>query len=259
MKTRPVTISIPNPCTRYISEGTELPGGRSYCGACEKTLVNYYEMSDEELIAFLRNRSSIPCGVYRKDQLDRTFELPLPQQPARKRLLWLVSLCLLGVAGAAQPATKPASGNPSAIVKPTAKPPRFITGRVLNTANLPVEGASIRAGDKIVFTRTGKDGSFRIDTQKFPGETLDVSHPFYSDCRVTVSGSDPLEVVLQPKLTITATVDIPTKGLPDDDRYTAGRDPWGGHYPGDRVRPVVVKMPFWSRFRLVFTFGRKKP
>lgn len=76
MKNSAIQLSIPEPCHEKWSEMTPKEQGR-FCKSCEKILVDFTAMSDQQLINYFQNYNGKLCGRFRKDQMNRTIK-PLP-------------------------------------------------------------------------------------------------------------------------------------------------------------------------------------
>lgn len=74
-KTKTVQFQIPEPCSENWNKMHSLPGGR-FCDNCEKTVVDFSEMTDNELVRFFERNDQKLCGRFRSDQLNKEIELP---------------------------------------------------------------------------------------------------------------------------------------------------------------------------------------
>jgi len=76
-------LQIPEPCHENWNKMAPGDKGR-FCGSCQKTVVDFTEMSDMQLVAFFKKPSTgSVCGRFYNDQLDRDYGIP------KKRLPWL--------------------------------------------------------------------------------------------------------------------------------------------------------------------------
>jgi hypothetical protein len=64
-------------------------GRGRFCGSCQKEVVDFTAMSDEELALFFKKQILSPskngsvCGRFMQDQLDRSIDIP------KKRIPWV--------------------------------------------------------------------------------------------------------------------------------------------------------------------------
>src|SRR5688572_2813590 len=78
-----IQLHIPKPCHENWNKMTPAEKGR-FCGSCQKQVVDFTKMNDEQLVAIFRRQSNgSVCGRFMQDQLDRTFEIP------KKRIPWV--------------------------------------------------------------------------------------------------------------------------------------------------------------------------
>lgn len=78
-------ITIPKPCHEDWNKMTPESQGK-FCAACQKTVVDFTAMSQEEVLQYLNDYSATPkiCGRFRTDQLNTpTVRVPLAHEPIR--------------------------------------------------------------------------------------------------------------------------------------------------------------------------------
>lgn len=63
-------IKLPNPCQEDWNKMTPAEQGR-FCSACEKIVIDFTELSDQELIDFFVHSNKKACGRFASTQLDR--------------------------------------------------------------------------------------------------------------------------------------------------------------------------------------------
>ncbi len=90
MRTPGKIVSIPTPCHEDLNK--MIPGGNGrFCGSCQKTVVDFRNRSDQEIIDFMEARKGESvCGHFSVNQLDRPLivtvslkELPSYLHPVR--------------------------------------------------------------------------------------------------------------------------------------------------------------------------------
>ncbi len=78
-----IQLHIPEPCHENWNKMIPVETGR-FCGSCQKQVVDFANMKDEQLIAFFKRESTgSVCGRFMQDQLDRSMQIP------RKRIPWV--------------------------------------------------------------------------------------------------------------------------------------------------------------------------
>ncbi|GHN00371.1 hypothetical protein WSM22_18600 [Cytophagales bacterium WSM2-2] len=70
------TLNIAEPCAEKWSSFTHTPKG-GFCTSCQKTVIDFTEMSDAAILAFINNKPQNTCGRFRPDQL-RTYSISAP-------------------------------------------------------------------------------------------------------------------------------------------------------------------------------------
>jgi CarboxypepD_reg-like domain/Secretion system C-terminal sorting domain len=78
-----IQLHIPEPCHENWNNMTPVEKGR-FCGSCQKQVVDFSRMNDEQLVVFFRKRSTgSVCGRFMQDQLGRSMAVP------GKRIPWV--------------------------------------------------------------------------------------------------------------------------------------------------------------------------
>lgn len=80
---RSLILNIPGPCTQSWDDMNAVEGGR-FCRHCQKKVIDFSGMSDQEIRAALDNTNGQLCGRFDITQLRR--EITLPAEPKRS---WL--------------------------------------------------------------------------------------------------------------------------------------------------------------------------
>ena len=74
MSKKKIQLNIPEPCHKKLNEMIPAKGG-NFCDSCEKVIIDFTNMTDNEIAnTFIKNKGKI-CGQFRKDQLDRKINL----------------------------------------------------------------------------------------------------------------------------------------------------------------------------------------
>lgn len=82
MKSKTIRYAIQNPCDKDWNDMQPEKQGR-FCGSCEKSVVDFTNMSDFSIVSYLENhKQDKVCGRFTQAQLERVYPLkpaaPLP-------------------------------------------------------------------------------------------------------------------------------------------------------------------------------------
>lgn len=90
-------LSIPEPCHENWQQMTPQDKGR-HCHSCQKTVVDFTGMSDQEVLQYIAAGSSNICGRFHSSQLNKTYSDRVIKTPYPYRYAWnmLFSGALLG-------------------------------------------------------------------------------------------------------------------------------------------------------------------
>lgn len=69
---QPLHLTIPEPCHENWQQMTPNEQGR-HCMSCQKTVVDFTLMSDQEVLHYISRASSAVCGRFNNDQLNKTY------------------------------------------------------------------------------------------------------------------------------------------------------------------------------------------
>lgn len=71
-----ITLSIPSSCSAKWASFTPVALG-GFCHTCNKTVIDFTEMTDEQVFAFFVNNASHTCGRFRPGQLKEYGVMPM--------------------------------------------------------------------------------------------------------------------------------------------------------------------------------------
>lgn len=166
-------MQVPDPCSESWNAMTPLPGGR-YCSRCEKTVVDFSAMSEQQMLRYVLQREGRVCGRFRNDQLNKPLTLYTP--PGRWQQLRAAGLLLSGLTlatGVAAQQLVPEPPQTPAIECGTVDRPgseekkRVLSGVVTDTNGEAIVGANIflkwEAGWSSTYgTVSDVDGRFQL-------------------------------------------------------------------------------------------------
>ncbi len=106
---RSLTIQIPQPCHERWDDMQPANRGR-FCASCQKTVVDYTNYSDQELVRLLRKSPQTACGRFLDAQLNRPLIPATLGLPVWRQWIGLLTMGLFG--------WQTAKGQPSQVAKP---------------------------------------------------------------------------------------------------------------------------------------------
>lgn len=214
----PIHVTIPEPCHENWQQMTPNEQGR-HCMSCQKTVVDFTLMSDQEILDHIARASSSVCGRFNNDQLNKTYVEKKIKPSFTFRYAWnMITAAFLLTAGAATaqsktPVKRHVAANkkkliplkPDLVVGTVAVmvPDRTISGVVRedSTGN-PVSFASVRIKGVETGTSANEAGRFELTTAGDRNKvTLVVSAVGYTtrEYEVEVYGSKGPEIYLTPE------------------------------------------------------------
>lgn len=98
MSNKHYQINITKPCQQKWEAMQNAEQGR-FCGQCAKTVLDFTQLSDEEIIKVMEQSNGKICGRFQKQQLNREIPFIPITSILPKRLRWFSGLLLLGTAG----------------------------------------------------------------------------------------------------------------------------------------------------------------
>lgn len=172
MQTERKILSVPEPCSEDWNAMSETEKGR-YCAVCDKTLVNFAEMSDEQIAKTIEDKKSKGekvCGHFRNDQLNRPLHTVLQYSRQYISLPVIASSAMLLSSIHIEEAQNRNFHRTTGVL--VVKNPRHLEnvlhGQVLDERGKPVQYASIQAFNNEIIepVYTDKDGKFTLITSE---------------------------------------------------------------------------------------------
>ena len=176
MATKPVHLTIPTPCHQRWQDMTTDGTGR-FCASCQKTVVDFSTLTDQQVISLLAQQNGSGCGRFRVGQLGRVLSVDSSASRSSARFLSLLTAGLLGVQSAqanALPAPpelvrQPITDQTAHHVLPVVGEEimtdsvRIITGRVVEqSTNAALSGATVVIKGTNKGANTDAEGHFQV-------------------------------------------------------------------------------------------------
>lgn len=168
------TITIPQPCHESWAQMTPAAQGR-HCAACQKTVIDFTQLTDADLLQFFKQSSGKVCGRFVAAQLKR----PLRAAAAPGCALWRVWLASVVVvlslrailpptARAQTPVARQAADSlplaQSRVQRPEASDSVAITGIVVDsTTSQPLYGVTVLLKGTNIGVSSDTDGKFLLE------------------------------------------------------------------------------------------------
>lgn len=162
------TLSVPQPCTESWKEMTPDEQGR-FCQHCQKTVIDFSNMTDNELVNYFSGTSGKICGRFMPEQLNREMVIPSESRKPFISIAAMLSALYLFIPGtkaASRPMTTQAPGQKADTTGPATEhvPLNLVlTGTVVSSElgdSLPY--VTVRVKNASIGTQTDNKGHFRL-------------------------------------------------------------------------------------------------
>lgn len=183
-----IHIHIPEPCHENWHNMTPKEQGR-FCGACQKTVVDFSAMTNKEILDYISNAGQNMCGRFAPNQLNKELTITENKRRFSWAYFWNILLATLLFTEAK------AQGKPVIKKKPAVHqmdllprvgtiaveqpndplPPKEINGRVLDESSMPVAGATVRIIGTTRGVTADTAGNFRFLIDKGDTVSLEIS------------------------------------------------------------------------------------
>lgn len=91
-----LNLTISKPCSEKFNQFKQTSTG-GFCNSCQKSVIDFRQMSDEQVIKHFNNKTGNTCGYFNTSQLNRVIEIPEFKQPTRFRFLRVAALAFLSL------------------------------------------------------------------------------------------------------------------------------------------------------------------
>ncbi|WP_161964149.1 carboxypeptidase-like regulatory domain-containing protein [Chitinophaga flava] len=207
-----LSVSVPHPCQQPWEKMAPNSAGR-YCSNCNKTVVDFSQLSDNQIISILADTSKSHCGRFKASQLERVL-IQNKKSPA------FIPAAMLGTALAASFAAEGASAMPrephpmetqvadhapAIATNEIADTAVVITGKITDMQGVPIPFVSVRIKKSRVGVIADPEGNYRLTVpDKLGKKPLKLIFSFigYKTKEVLPEGKNRLDIQLQddPKL-----------------------------------------------------------
>ncbi|HEY8919285.1 MAG TPA: carboxypeptidase-like regulatory domain-containing protein [Chitinophaga sp.] len=217
-----LSLTVPNPCQQAWNEMTLNNEGR-FCNHCNKTVIDFTQLTDEQVAAVFKNTSGRVCGRFTVSQLDRDLLTPRtthhnPFIPAAVMTAALVTAAVNSDAQAGKPVI-PCAQTPGTVMNtaesttaPVAKRDTVpasdiihtVSGKITDSTGAPLPGATVMLMNTTSGVVADMNGLFKLDIPENRASTAGTLLFYcigYELQEVPLTGTkeqfDKLEVVMQ--------------------------------------------------------------
>ena len=167
-----IELSIPKPCHEDWNAMTPRDRGR-FCGSCQKTVIDFSQMSDSQIAEFFKKPKDNLCGHFSNSQLNRVIDVP------KKRIPWVryfftiaLPAFLFSLKAGAQGEvrlrgrvavkTQPDKKEQCEKIIEPVKEIRKLKGKVVNDNGDPLSFVSVVIEEGRIGVQTNEEGTFEL-------------------------------------------------------------------------------------------------
>lgn len=211
-----ITLSIPNSCSAKWASFTLVAQG-GFCQTCNKTVIDFTKMTDEQVFAFFVNNTSHTCGRFRPGQLKEYGVMPMVKvRPGVSLVKAGVMSLLLLLINRQLPAQDVHEKAKTETVQHTSGQnvvkgfPKTIRGVVKDEANTPLPGANVLLKGTVQGTSTDADGRFELGADFEKHDVIIFSFIGYvpKEYKIKEDTGDVVEVIMNMDVDITGEVAV---------------------------------------------------
>lgn len=171
-----VQIRVKNACEENFDNFKATTTG-GFCENCQKEVVDFTKMSNQELIDFFSMKTKHICGRLKASQLNRPLQKNTSNFLKKSIAFASVSLMVLATAPAVQ--AQPSVDLQGNLVAVKAQNQYVVKGTVLDDQNLPLPGVNVVLKGTTEGVVTDYDGKFEFSRKLQAGDVLIFSYIGY--------------------------------------------------------------------------------
>lgn len=200
-------IQIPNSCHESWDAMSGQHDGK-FCYSCQKNVIDFTIMSNEQLIVFFKNNNSKVCGKFTSDQLNTDIPVSSKKIPWLKYILRItIPAFLFSLKSAAQDAKFKEQIQLFNFKNIPVEPPgedlkeNIVKGKIIDESGNPLPSATIIVKNTKRGTVSDADGNFSIKVNQNDA-SLFVTYIGYEAKEIKVNFSGEKRVILEPIATL---------------------------------------------------------
>lgn len=201
-------LSINKPCSENFNQFNKTEAG-GFCGSCEKEVIDFRNMTPNEIMNHFKNNEGKTCGIFNTPQL-KTYTPETIRNSSKFNFITGLSFSLLSMAvlNTAQAQT---TKEPTVVIEQNTKQTanneskqekEFTISGIVAEGTGPLPGASIVLQGTTVGTETDFDGKFTFPKKLKKGDVLIISFIGYGTKKVTIKNDEKLNFAMKIDMTI---------------------------------------------------------
>ena len=135
---QPFQLQIAEPCHENWDNMSAAQQGR-FCGSCQKTVVDFSRMTDDQVMQYFKNYTGNTCGRFDTEQLNKQYATPPPPKSGWHK--WALAMLASGIFFSAKAQPKPDKTKPGETC--TKEPSMLRMGKVAPNY-IPVEDRMVK-------------------------------------------------------------------------------------------------------------------
>ncbi|WP_298121157.1 carboxypeptidase-like regulatory domain-containing protein [Flavobacterium sp.] len=196
-----INIQIDKPCSENFNSFNKTEKG-GFCNSCQKTVIDFTKMSDQEIIKYFDNEQSKTCGLFLETQLKSYSNPTIPSSNKNSNpfITSVFGLSLLSTLTFANSYSQEKTINNETINKEnvtikqdnesTDLNEKITVSGVISDESGPLPGANIYLKKYNIGVQTDIDGKFTFPKQLQIGDILIVSYVGYKTKEVKVKSNN---------------------------------------------------------------------
>lgn len=180
-----LSISISKPCSEKFST-FEKTGHGGFCNSCEKEVIDFRKMTNNQVLHFVQNSEDNVCGNFKTSQLNRIMETSKPIQQTKFKFLRIAAIAMLSLTSLHHIQAQDKKPVTEVVQKAENKvQDKFLAGVVTDESG-PLAGANIILKGTKIGTTTDFDGKFKFPRVLNEGDVLIVSYIGYKPQKIVI-------------------------------------------------------------------------
>lgn len=204
-------LTISKPCSEKFSQFKQTSEG-GFCSSCKKEVIDFRNLSDEQIVKYFNNRKGNTCGYFDTSQLNRTIIKTDFKRSTHFRFFRVAAIALLSFSSLhhiqAQEHKTEVIQNVNQLKDNQNSESKLqqslLSGKVADASG-PLPGANIILKGTTIGTSTNFDGEFEFPKALKKGDVLVISFLGYATQEIVIKKE---QTILNAKLNIDMKVEL---------------------------------------------------